>query len=198
MLRNVAVLVLAGAATLGAQTARVTLKPASTITVEGTSNVHDWHLATSTFVSEIEMASPANAGSEVRAVTLSIPVTSLKSGKGGLDKNTYKALNAEKHPDITFRLTSYKTVPSASGHSAIVKGMLKVNGVEKEVALNTSLSGDAASGLTAVGATKFLMTDFGVKPVTALMGAIRTGNAITIKFSLAGTVAQQVAMLARE
>ena len=198
MLRILALLVVAGAASLGAQTAKVTLASGSSITVEGTSNVHAWHLTTATFVSSIEIATPAAPTSEVRAVTLSIPVTSLKSGKGGLDKNTYKALNAEKYPEIRFRLTSYKTEPSATGATAIVRGLLTVNGVEKEVSLTTAMSGDSRTGLKATGTTSFLMTDFGVKPVTALMGAIRTGNEVTIRFALTGTVAEQIALLPRE
>jgi polyisoprenoid-binding protein YceI len=195
MLRKSALFLAATAATLGAQSAKIAVVPASSITVEGTSNVHAWHLTSATFTTDIEMVAPVAAAAKVEAVTLTLPVTTLKSGKGGLDKNTYKALNAEKHPDITFRMTSYDAVPSASAAKAIVKGMLTVNGVSKEVALDATITGDAASGLKAVGTTKFQMTDFGVKPVTALMGAIKTGNDVTIKFALTGTVAQRVAML---
>ena len=195
MLRTVAVLLVASAATLGAQAAKIAVVPASSITVEGTSNVHAWHLTSSTFTTEIEMVTPVDALAKVQSVTLALPVTTLKSGKGGLDKNTYKALNAEKHPTITFRMTSYSAVPSASAAKAIVKGVLAVNGVEKEVALDATITGDAQSGLKAVGVTKFNMTDFGVKPVTALLGTIRTGNEVTIRFALTGSVAQAVAML---
>lgn len=195
MLRTVALLLVASATTLGAQAAKIAVVPASSITVNGTSNVHDWHLTSSTFATEIEMATPVEAAAKVQAVTLSLPVTTLKSGKGGLDKNTYKALNAEQHPTITFRMTSYSAVPSASAARATVKGLLTVNGVEKEVTLDATITGDAKSGLKAIGTTKFLMTDFGVKPVTALLGTIRTGNEVTIEFALTGSVAQAVAML---
>lgn len=194
MLRTVAVLILASTTALGAQSAKVALASTSSITVEGTSNVHAWHLTTRTFTSSIEMAAPVSAGSTVEAVTLSIPVTSLKSGKGGLDKNTYKALNAEQHPTITFRLTSYAAEPKAGAFEAKVGGLLKVNGVEKDVVLLATISGEP-DALRAVGTTKFNMTDFGVKPVTALMGTIRTGNEVTIKFDLSGTVAKNIAQL---
>ncbi len=195
MLRKVAFLIVAGAATLGAQSARIAVIPASSITVDGSSNVHEWHLTSATFTTEIEMATPVEAAAKVQSVTLDIPVTTLKSGKGGLDKNAYKALNAERHPDITFRMTNYTAVPSASGAKAVVKGLLTVNGVGKEVTVDASISGDARTGLKAVGATRFLMTDFGVKPVTALFGAIRTANEVQIKFELTGSVAARVAML---
>ncbi len=194
MLRKIALILVASAATLGAQAAKVSLAATSAIRVNGTSNVHAWHLATSTFTSDIEMAVPATAGSTVEAVTLSIPVTSLKSGKGGLDKNAYKAMNAEKHPAITFRLTSYSAEPKAGGYAAKVGGLLTVNGVERPVTLDATLSGDAGA-LQAVGTTKFRMTDFGIKPVTALMGTIRTGDEVTVTFDLTGAAAKGIAQL---
>jgi len=46
--------------------------------------------------------------------------------------------------------------------------------------------GGNATGLDirAEGALPLLMTDFGVKPPTALLGTLRTANKITVKFSL--------------
>ena len=196
MLKRIAIMLVATAATVGAQGAKVTLASTSSIRVDGTSNVHAWHLATSTFASDIEMAAPGNPGSKVEAVTLSIPVTSLKSGKGGLDKNAYKAMNAEKHPTISFRLTSYTAEPNAGAIAARVGGMLTVNGVERPVTLEATLTGEPGA-LQAVGTTKFKMTDFGIKPVTALMGTIRTGDEVTIKFDLTGAAARSIAQLER-
>lgn len=194
MVKQLAVLLIASAASLGAQTARISLAGTSTIRVEGTSNVHAWHLATSTFTSSIEMAAPVAPGSEVESVTLTIPVTSLKSGKGGLDRNTYKALNAEQHPNISFRMTSYAAEPKDGAFAATVGGTLTVNGVTRDVILRAMISGEAAA-LQAVGGTKFNMTDFGVKPVTALMGTIRTGNEVTIRFDVTGSAAKAIALL---
>lgn len=198
MLGKAVFLLVAGAAALGAQSARIDVIPASSITVDGSSNVHEWHLTSATFTTRIEMATPVEAAAKVQSVTLDIPVTTLKSGKGGLDKNAYKALNATLHPNITFKMTNYSAVPSATGAKATVKGLLTVNGVEREVTLDANISGDARTGLKAVGTTRFLMTDFGVKPVTALLGAIRTANDVEITFELTGTVASRVAMLPSE
>jgi polyisoprenoid-binding protein YceI len=194
MLKSFAILLVASAATLGAQSAKVSLATTSSIRVEGTSNVHDWHLATSTFSADVEMAAPVGPGSNVEAVTLTIPVTSLRSGKGGLDRNAYKALNAERHPSITFRLTSYAAEPRAGAYAARVSGMLSVNGVERPVTLDATVSGDA-NELKAAGTTRFRMTEFGVKPVTALMGTIRTGDEVTIRFDLSGAAARGIAQL---
>jgi hypothetical protein len=39
-------------------------------------------------------------------------------------------------------------------------------------------------GVRAEGTLPLLMTDFGVKPPTALLGTLRTDNKFTVKFSL--------------
>jgi polyisoprenoid-binding protein YceI len=186
------------AAAAGAQGAKVTLAPASSITVEGTSNVHAWHAKSTELTSSISLAVPASAGSKVESVTLSLPVTSLKSGKGGLDKNLYKALKAEQNPTITFVMKTYKAEPLGDAFAAVITGMLTVNGVEKEISATATMSGDARTGLKAVGSASFKMTDFGVKPVTALMGTIRTGDQVTVKFDLSGMAASAVAALPQQ
>jgi polyisoprenoid-binding protein YceI len=179
-------------------TTRVSLAPESRVWVEGTSNVHAWKATSSSLTAVIEVAVPAVPGTKVESVTLSLPVTSLKSGKGGLDKNLYKALKAEQNPTISYKMTSYTSAPEGETYAAVIGGLLTVNGVEKDVEAKAIMSGDGKGTLKAVGSTTFNMTDFGVKPVTALLGTIRTGNAVTVKFELTGAAAQAVAALPQE
>ena len=194
MLRTLALLTVASATVLGAQNTQMTLAPTSTVRVEGSSNIHDWHAETATLTATIEMATPVEAGARVEAVTLTIPVRTLKSGKDGLDKNMYKAMKADQHPNITYRMTSYTSTPDNGAYTATVTGVLTVNGVEKEVVATATMSGDA-SALKAEGSTTFRMTEFGIKPVTALLGTIRTKDEVTIKFALVGAAAKGIAAL---
>lgn len=189
-----ALMLAAAAATAGAQTTKMNLDAGSTIRVDGGSNVHDWHAVSSELTAAIQVATPVT-GAKVESVTLSLPVTSLKSGKGGLDKNMYKAMNAEKHPTVTFVMKTYNATPKGDAFDAVITGTLTVNGVEKEVTANAVMTPDGKGGLKAAGSTEFRMTEFGIKPVTALMGTIRTRDAVTVKFDLAGTAAQAVAEL---
>jgi polyisoprenoid-binding protein YceI len=192
------VLMIAAAATsAGAQSINMSLDPVSTIRVDGTSNVHDWHATSSQITATIQVGSPI-AESRVESVTLTLPVTSLKSGKGGLDKNLYKALKADQNPTITFVMKTYNATPKGDAFAAAITGLLTVNGVEKEVTAEATVTTDGKGGLKAVGTAAMKMTDFGVKPVTALLGTIRTGDAITVKFDLTGVAAQAVAQLPRE
>lgn len=192
------VLTLAAVATAGGQDVRMNLAPASTIRVEGTSNIHDWRAASSEITATIQVAPPIGASAEVQSVALTLPVRSLKSGKGGLDKNLYKALNADANPTITFVMKTYNAAPSGESYAAVITGDLTVNGVTKEVRAEAIMSTAGNDGLRAVGSAAMKMTDFGVKPVTALLGTIRTSDAITVKFDLAGVAATAIAQLPRE
>ena len=187
-------MIAAAATTASAQSVKMALDPASTIRVDGKSNVHDWHAATSEITATIQVVPPI-AESKVESVTLTLPVTSLKSGKGGLDKNLYKALNAEKNPTITFVMKTYDV--SATG-DAVITGDVTVNGVTKAVKADARMTAAGTDGLKAVGSTALKMTDFGVKPVTALLGTIRTADAITVTFDLTGVAAAAIAQLPRE
>jgi hypothetical protein len=57
------------------------------------------------------------------------------------------------------------------------------------------MTADGKGGLRATGVSTFKMTDFGVKPVTALLGTIRTGDAVTVKFDITGAPAEGIAQL---
>ena len=186
------------AASAGAQGIKMNLDPASTIRVDGTSNIHDWHATTSEITATIQVAPPVGASSSVESVTLTLPVKSLKSGKGGLDKNLYKALKADQNPTITFVMKTYSAAPSGDAYAAVITGDLTVNGVTRPVQAEATMTSDGKGGLRAVGTSAMKMTDFGVKPVTALLGTIRTGDAITVKFDLAGSAATAIAQLPRE
>lgn len=190
-------MIAAAATTASAQSVKMALDPASTIRVDGKSNVHVWHAATSEITATIQVVPPIGE-SKVESVSLSLPVTSLKSGKGGLDKNLYKALNAEKNPTITFEMKTYNATPKGDVYAAVITGDLTVNGVTKPVTAEATMTPTEKDGLRAVGSTALKMTDFGVKPVTALLGTIRTADAITVKFDLTGAAATAIAQLPRE
>jgi polyisoprenoid-binding protein YceI len=194
--RILALAALALATPLAAQQ-KINVAPTSKVVVEGTSNVHAWHATSTALTTAIDVVpgKPSEIGANVRAVTVSLPVTSLQSGKGGMDKNIQKALNSDKHPTISFRMTSYDAAPQGSAYTATVRGTVNVNGVDKPVVINATVTPDGKGGVKAVGTSTMKMTDFGVKPVTAMLGAIKTGDAVTVKFELTGTAAQMVASL---
>jgi hypothetical protein len=121
----------------------------------------------------------------VTSIVLTVPVKGLHSGKDGLDKNMYKALLAEKHPEIRFGMTTYDVHDGPkSGELAIdAKGKLSIAGVEKEQPITASAvrEGDA---VRLRGRVPLKMTQFGVKPPTMMMGTLRTSDDVIVHFDL--------------
>jgi len=158
------------------------------ITIAGSSNVHEWSAETTTVrVTHARLGAPVPASSFGDQIVqpgvlgefeIAVPAASLKSGKDGLDKNMYKALKVNEHADITFRLTRLE--PSADGVFKAT-GVLRIAGVEREVQLDLRAQ-PSGSTVTVSGAVDLLMTDFGIKPPTAMLGMLKTDPKVTVSF----------------
>ena len=153
---------------------------ATTITIAGTSTMHDWTM-TST-------GANYNATFEVNAdgtptkltmVAFTLPAESLKSHEKAMDKNAYKSLNTDKYKDITFQLTSSKI----TGKTITCNGNLTISGTTKPVEVDVTY--EAKNGtLVCKGSKKIKMTEFKVEPPSFMFGTIKTGDEITITFDV--------------
>ena len=184
-----AALILAIVAAIGAAAQSLLSIEKATITIAGTSNVHDYtattadakitkvqfgsHVAGATFWDEVQK--PGG----LTAFDLVIKAESLKSSNDGLDKNMYKALKTNEHPMITFSLKRMEGAPGAL--KAI--GVLQIAGVEREVTLplKTTRKGDA---LAVSGEIDVLMTDYGIAPPKAMMGMVKADPKVTVTFDV--------------
>uniref|UniRef100_UPI0040488B2A YceI family protein n=2 Tax=Flavobacterium TaxID=237 RepID=UPI0040488B2A len=108
-----------------------------------------------------------------------------KSGKNGMDNNTFKALNSKTYKTINFKLVSVSKITKTTDGNFTVEtqGDLSIAGVTKRINQTFSVK---VLGKKAVfsGKTKIDMTLYGVKPPTALMGTIKTGKDVTIDFKV--------------
>src|SRR3954463_2920517 len=183
------ILVAAAAASAAGQTARAAVAPASKLWIEGTSNVHDWKCDASTIDATIDMdpaglsAAPANL---VRKVSIKIPVKDLKCGHGKMDENVQKALKADKNADITYTLSTAEALAGDSKDAFVLRtsGTLTVAGTPSSISMDISAIRQADGTVKATGTVPLKMTAFGVKPPTAMLGAIKCGDDIKVKFDL--------------
>jgi polyisoprenoid-binding protein YceI len=179
------------AGSLHAQSVRLAVGPESKLWIEGGSNLHDWSCKASSIEAAIEVdesfvKTTTAAPTSLKKVQVKVPVRNLKCGNGKMDNNLYKALKADDAPEISYILATFDVVPGAEKDSFTVKtvGALTVAGTEKTVNMDVTAARLPDGGVRAEGTLPLLMTDFGVKPPTALLGTLRTDNKITVKFSL--------------
>ncbi|GAA4302486.1 YceI family protein [Aestuariibaculum suncheonense] len=154
----------------------------SSLKVYGTSSLHDWHIDAENQSGKIKFSSTESCA--IDQLTLDVVTESLKSGKSGMDKNTYKALNTSKYKSIAFKLTKVNNVTDKGSGVYEVKanGDLSIAGTTKNVPMNFKVTING-SKIALEGEKAFKMTDFKVDPPTAMFGTITTGDEVTVKFS---------------
>jgi polyisoprenoid-binding protein YceI len=168
---------------------RATLAPASKMWIEGTSNVHDWKVEATQLDAIIDLDGAgltAAPGAMVKKVTLTIPVKSLKSEHTKMDENVYKALKADKNPEIVYSLTSIEAVTAETkeGFTLRAAGTLNIAGVQSAVTTEIVAIRQADGSIKASGTVPVKMTAYQVKPPTAMLGTIRCGDEVKVKFDL--------------
>jgi polyisoprenoid-binding protein YceI len=154
----------------------------STLTVLGTSNIHDWHLDTKNQSGLIVFKDLESC--LIESLTLNVVAESLESGKSGMDKNTFKALNTDDYKTISFQLVEVTSLTDKGDnvYEAKTSGDLTISGTKKRISLNLNIN-VFESSVKLTGEKIIKMTDFGVEPPKALFGTITTGDEISIKFS---------------
>ncbi|HEX8255508.1 MAG TPA: YceI family protein [Thermoanaerobaculia bacterium] len=154
----------------------------SVVKIEGTSTMHAWTMEGSTIKGEISAPTPDQWNAPAKAV-VTIPVKSIKSEHAKMDKLMAEALKAEKHPEIRYEMTE-ATPQNATATSFVLKtkGKLTIAGVTNDVAMDVQGSRNKDGRYTLVGQTPIRMTAFGIKPPTAMLNTIRTGDDVKVTF----------------
>ncbi|MEZ4920203.1 MAG: YceI family protein [Saprospiraceae bacterium] len=158
----------------------------SDLSIHGTSNVHEWQSNAKEVRANADISFADDGTMELSSLYVEIPVRSIKSEKGSImDGKTYDALKADKHRNITFQMTKVDAnTKSGSSYNVKVSGKLTIAGVTKTVQLAAKGTVDSNGNITFKGSEKLKMTSYGIKPPTALLGTMTTGDDVEIKFNI--------------
>lgn len=189
---GVALITLAAAAAGAQETARVAVSPESKLWIEGTSNLHGWSCKATTLDAAVELDAAAVAQvttappKALKKVQVKVPVKSIKCGHGGMDDNLYKALKADETPDISYIMATFEAAPGEAKDSFTLHtvGTLTIAGKENKVAMDVVATRLSDGTVKATGMVPIKMTDFGIKPPTAIFGRLKTGDEVKVNFEL--------------
>ncbi len=189
---GVAFITLAAAAAGAQESARVAVSPDSKLWIEGTSNLHGWSCKATTLDAAVEIDAAAAAQVTVappkalKKVQVKVPVKSIKCGHGGMDDNVYKALKADDTPDISYIMATFEAAPGEAKDSFTLHtiGTLTIAGKENKVSMDVVATRLADGTVKATGVVPIKMTDFGIKPPTAIFGRLKTGDEVKVNFEL--------------
>jgi hypothetical protein len=175
-----------------AQTVKYNVSEETTMTVTGTSTLHDWTSEVNEvkgFV-EVDEKFASNGkikkGEKIDLVSINVPVKSIISPRGAtMDKKTYAALKSEENPEIIFALKDSK-VGSVNGEVFAVEatGDLTVAGVTKKVEFPVEGKLLEEGKMSFSGSYKLNMVEYDMEPPSAMFGQIVTGEEVEIKFEL--------------
>ena len=154
--------------------------------IKGTSNVHDWESSVKEISGNAKVIFSESGEIEIEKCKINIPVKSIKSTKGSImDKKTWKALKYKTHPNIKYSLANFKRVRfEKSGFTTSTIGKLTIAGKSKWIDMDVKGKILEDNSIEISGARALKMTDFNIDPPSALMGAMTTGDDITIEFRI--------------
>lgn len=163
----------------------------STIQVEGTSTLHDWTSDVEEFGSYIKFNPAALEGdtlsNPVESLSLTIPVESIESGKGGMNRRTYDALKSDDFPNIMFQMNNAELVNADSALTSMelsVEGNLTIAGTSKNITLPVTGTKQEDGSYKFTGEYEINMKDYNVDPPSAMFGTIKAGEVVTVPFEI--------------
>ncbi|WP_424493068.1 YceI family protein [Salinimicrobium sp. GXAS 041] len=158
-------------------------RTASELKIEGTSNIHDWEIEAEEFQGNINVEIQDGQLVKVNELNFAVVAESLKSGKRGMDKNTYKALKTDDNQRITFQLSKINDIDCTTNNKCKVStsGYLTIAGTKKpvDIIFDATVNQDK---IVLSGNKNINMTHFNVEPPTAMFGTITTGDEVKINF----------------
>jgi polyisoprenoid-binding protein YceI len=156
----------------------------SKVYVRGTSSLHDWEVAFEKYDVEFSLRNSDNGKmsiSNVKAVFAGASVTSENNIMTGKARD---ALMVREHPEIVFISDGAENIVLNEGKIyGSLKGKLSLGGVSKSIDIGFSgnIKGDM---ITISGSEEVNMADYGIKPPTALLGTLKTGEKVTVELRL--------------
>lgn len=152
----------------------------STFSVAGTSTLHDWEMKSASGTGTAGLTIANSKLTEIESLSVTLLAESIKSEKKSMDKVAYETLKTDKNKNIKYVLKSAEKV---NDNTWELTGTYTIAGVSKvyKTTVKTTVTKD---GLNLQGSNKITFSEFGMKSPTALLGTIKTGPDLTIKFNL--------------
>jgi len=176
----------------GANSVRLRLDPASVVTVEGTSSMHDWHCKTDKIAAYVDVdpgytKDLTKVPRPITAVKVNIVVKTLTCGNSQMDRNMYNTLKADENQLIKYTLSGYDLLNgsvSPTSFAAKTNGTLSIAGQTKPIEMKISAERTGDGKAVASGEQTLLLSDFGIKAPSFMFGSLKVGNEVKVKFTL--------------
>jgi polyisoprenoid-binding protein YceI len=167
-----------------------TLQAASRLWVTGSSTVRDFTCQAKVVDASAETTSPETArdimAGQKAVLNLDVKVRpeNMDCANGTMNEHMRKALKADANPLIEFRMSSYTTFATGDKVTGRLTGTLQLGGVEKEITFDAVGNAAPDGALHVTGVYPLLMTDYGLKAPSLMMGAMKVNPKVNVNFDL--------------
>lgn len=148
--------------------------------------MHDWEMTASRFTGFFRLS---EEGSEVliQDLLFEAAVEGLSAEKRKMERDAKKALEADRYPLIRFEQVEALRMDTRPVYqkqaNMLLAGRLIIKGVRRFSKLPVRLA-KRDDGILITGAVTLDMTDFGLTPPRAMLGMIKTGKEIVVRYEL--------------
>lgn len=158
----------------------------STLSVYGTSTLHDWKLNADSISGSANFDMNAKEIKEISAFRLVVPVAPMHSGLDALDKHMRTAMMENNSTVVTFILSKINSLEknTIGGYTVQADGVITIIKNPKPVTLQATIEMLPDGDIRIFGETMLSMTDFSVEPPQAEMGTIKTENGVIVVFDV--------------
>lgn len=152
--------------------------------VNGTSNAHDWDMQVNNWDLSGQFVFDGNELKDINNLNVEVTVASLESGKNVMNKKTYEALEEESNPAISFKLQDVKKMQKVGERYAVTaSGLLNIAGKSEVTDIFVVLNMESDGSIKFNGNKTIDMTEWGIAPPTAMLGAMKVGPSVTVSFN---------------
>lgn len=155
----------------------------STISVRGTSTLHDWEMVSETVSSQVVFTMADQQMQGLESVSLTLQANTLESDENRLNRLAHETMDVENNPQITFQASSGNVVADGNSYTVTATGELTIAGVTREVTVEASCI-EQGNQLVCTGTEEMKMTDFDMDPPRLFLGTLRTHDDVTVEFNM--------------
>ena len=157
----------------------------SKMTILGTSSLHDWQMDVKDIDCSMALLTEGENIRGIQDTWFSCITTSIMSDYNIMDKKTYEALKAKEFSNIFFKMISGKIISMAGKEfSGTATGYLSIAGQTKEIKVPFHGNILEKGQVKVEGKVDLKMSEFKIDPPTAMLGTLKTGDEISIVYSL--------------
>jgi polyisoprenoid-binding protein YceI len=182
---GIAIMILIGFSTVSSGASFELSKKGTGIVIKGTSSLHNWEMILKTINCEVQFNQEGSLVRSIDNITFSCKAKDIKSESNLMDSKAYAALKADAFPEIKFTLISTTgLVSDGKKFNGNLKGKLNIAGETRDVMFPFNGNYIDSNTIEITGSADLSMSSFNITPPTAMLGALKTGDKISVSFNL--------------